>query len=471
MKLGPFEIRWPVRAAAAPEPVREPKKAQGATGTTNMRGWLVQEEYLDDLKGQTGIATYDRMARSDAAVQEALGHIVYPILNGNFEVDPASDSPEDHEIAEFIRCALFDWLDRPFHDHLREALSFLQFGHSVFETPLKVISASLEYDDPSSDDGTQLTTPERQWLVWDDFQIRLPRTLHRWHTEGGKLRSLTQLVWKDDGYAHVEIPAEDLIVFTHQRVGDDYTGTSLLRGAYQAWFMKQAVQNVLGLAIQAHGIGINTLYMPNWARENPELEEKCEQILADLRAGDSVYALWPGPKATGNTDGFHFEITTPQSGGENIGGITNALEYFRGEIKGAVLARFSELGHGSTGARATGDTQSEIWYDALRSVARQLGEGYQPAIRRLVDANYAGVREYPKLVCRDIESRDLALYGQTIAQLTAAGAWVADKPARAWLRTLFDAPDEDETDPAHQQPDPNADPNLDGPQHDPPATP
>jgi hypothetical protein len=217
-------------------------------------------------------------------------------------------------------------------------------------------------------------------------------------------KSLTQLVWKDDGYAHVEIPAEDLIVFTHQRVGDDYTGTSLLRGAYQAWFMKQAVQNVLGLAIQAHGIGINTLYMPNWARENPELEEKCEQILADLRAGDSVYALWPGPKATGNTDGFHFEITTPQSGGENIGGITNALEYFRGEIKGAVLARFSELGHGSP-ERARPATLSPR-SGTTRSAASPASSARATSPRSAASSTRTtpGVREYPKLVCRDIES-------------------------------------------------------------------
>src|SRR5581483_8335183 len=100
-------------------------------------------------------------------------------------------------------------------------------GHSVFEHSWKVVTASLNYDDPSADDGNRVDTPARQYLVFKDFGIRLPRTIYQWHSEDGQLQSVTQRVWKDDTYVTVTIPVEDLLVFTYQRVGDDYTGTSI----------------------------------------------------------------------------------------------------------------------------------------------------------------------------------------------------------------------------------------------------
>jgi len=196
-------------------------------------------------------------------------------------------------------------------------------------------------------------------------------------------------------------------------------------------------------------------------------------MLRQVRSGEYSYLVFPGPKATASEqgrDGFWFEIVTPSS---TIPDLVNYLEYLRGEIKGNVLARFSELGHGSVGARATGDTQSEVWVDALHSVARHFASMNEQAIRRLVDMNY-DVDDYPKLTVQDIESRSLTEFADAHYKLVSTGAIYPDASYRDFVRKTLGAPDEDDVD-GNQQ-DPLAPPrpgeqqpvsDEDGPQFDP----
>lgn len=437
---------WPKRNAAAVTAATPPTNQGttgpiGASGTINLHGYLQAHEYNPDLRGHKGLLVYDRMRRSDPSVREAMFHIKAPILNAEWTIEDASDDPLDVEVAEFVRRAYFEWLEQPWQTHLSQALTFLDFGVYVGETDWQVVDAALDVEGPN---GDKVTLPTRQFVTWRRIAQRLPATIWKWNQSRGVLESITQQAFTDEGYQEVEIPADDLMVLVHEQEGDDFNGQSLLRAAYKPWVMKETVEKVAAIAVERHGVGIPIAYMPANQDTNTQLLGRLESILQNLRAGEYTYIVAPFPKQQsvqgGASQGGLIEILTPSGG---IPDFTGLLEYFRGEIKGGLLSRFSELGHGSMGARSTGDTQSEVWRDALHGVARHVSDVHQKLIRRLVDKNYVAER-YPRLCVGDIESKNLDEFSSAVSKLTASGALLADRSLRDFVRRTIDAPEEDE---------------------------
>ena len=416
MKLGPLEVRRAL--AAQPAPVARTWRELGASGTVITDGWLQPHEYNRDLQGDRALAVWKRMRRSDPAVREALFHTFAPILNASWQVEPGSDDPLDLEVAAVVEAALFEWTTQPWGQFLRQALDHLTYGFMLFETPMQVVEREVEFTLP---DGTPRSV-QGQWTVWRRFAQRLPTTIKRWFVEEGELVEVEQWAWDGQTFRMVRLPASSLLVFVNEQEGDDFTGVSLLRTAFKPWWLKEIVEKVAGVAVERHGVGINTAYLPDRYRDDSAMLARVEQMMRDVRSGEFSYLVFPGPKASADVsgrDGFTFEINAPPG---TLPDLVGFLEYLRGDIKGNVLARFAELGHGRTGARATSDTQSEVWYDSLHTVARYVCDVINEAVKRLVDLNYQQVSRYPKLVVEDIESRNLEEFANTHSKLVLAGA-------------------------------------------------
>jgi hypothetical protein len=451
MRIGAFEIRRhddEVRAAAAL--AAEPKAELGASGTINVGGFLQSLEYNRELRFPLDIDIYERMRSSDGSVQEALGHICAPIRNADWDIEATDDDdPLALEIAEAVRRAFFKWPEQPFEEYLDNALDFLVFGHQVFEHPWQIVEDSIAVEDQQSGDVTD--TPTRQFVTFRRFAPRAQRTIWQWNeNELGDLESITQQVYKSvpsgstmrGGFEQIEIPASSLVVFTNQRRGSDYRGRSLLRAAYKHWKLKELIEKIEAVALERHGVGTWIAYLPEDSKNDTAMVERVEEILQNMRAGAYSYIVAPFSKqltAQAGATGGLFEVISP---GSALPDFKTAKEYHRGEIKGSVLVRFSELGHSSVGARSTGDTQSKIWYDALHAVARHFSAVNDVPIKRFVDANYPGQTAYPKMIARNIEARSLSEFAQANAQLVAAGAIEPDQPYRAAVRVQMGLPEE-----------------------------
>jgi hypothetical protein len=438
-----------------PPPPHDPRVADelGATGTINLRGFLQGQEYNADLKGRAALDVFDRMRLSDPAVREALGHIIQPLLNATWEIQPAGNLPIDLRRAALANALLFQWLGEPtegtaittgptFLATLSELLElYLAMGHHVAEMVEMVVEdAELHYHSPN---GEEVSEPAAMYLVWKKIATRLPRTIWKWHQYNGEVTAIEQLVWKNDSYQRVQVPGQDLLIFVNAREGDDFTGRSILRAAYKPWVLKELFEKISGIAVERHGVGIPVAYPPADKADDEATIQRLSDILMNLRGGACSFVVMPGPKETSRHDGYTLEILAPPGG---IPDFTPLLEYCRGEIKGSMLVRFAELGHGQTGARATGDTQSQVWTDALHAVGRAICDVLSIAIARQVNRNIAdrGSGD-PKLVVRDVESKDLAEYAQAYAQLVTSEAVIPDKSFRAHVRDAIDAPAEDPT--------------------------
>lgn len=450
MRIGPLELRrLPDTAVAADAPTGDVHaKSVGASGTINIGGFLHQDDERNhELRSPEMFRTFDRMHRTDPAVREAYLHTTVPVANATWDVEPASDDPDHLEHAEMLRCAFFDWLDTPFNGVMQLALRYLRQGRQLFEVTEKVITASLEVATPDSEEDT--IVPARQFVTWARFEHRRPETIWKWVTEDGVLQQVVQHAYKDGNWGNWTMDADNLLLLVNEQEGDDFDGFSIIRPAYKPWKLKEMVERVAAIAIQTHGAGIRVAYVPSEAKNDQSLIDDVEEQLETLQAGESGHIIFPGPKqvaasVTGTpSDGYLLEVLAPPGG---LPDFTPFLDYLRADIKGAVLARFSELGHGRTGSRATSDSQSEVWYDALHAVAGYVSDAWQPSIKRLIDKNYAGVDRYPRLVARDIETKSLAEFAQANSQLVAAGAINLDRSYRAYVRQGIDAPDEDEPD-------------------------
>lgn len=447
MRVGPFRIeRHAVEAAATPAPTPPRAEAErGASGTLNLHGFLTPDEYSPDLRWPQNLLVYSRMRRSDAAVREALQHIISPVAGATWDVEPASDDPDDLEIAAFGRKALFDWPHEPWGETLRTAMLYLAQGYQVFELVEDVFDEQLCWDDPAT--RQQVEGEKRQFVGWRKIAHRRPETIYRWPETNGDLEGVQQLAYKDGKYQLLDIPIEALVLFVHEKEGDDYTGVPILRSAYKAWWMKETIEKIAAVAYERHGVGLPVAYVPEDVKADTAQMSRIEAMLAGIKAGEFSYLVFPGPKGAaptsgGGVGGYTFEIVSPSGG---IPDFYPFLEYLRGEIKGNVLARFSELGHGRTGARATGDTQSQIWYDALKATAAYVAEVWQEALNRLIDKNYT-TDKYPTVVANDIETRSLEEFADATAKLVGSGAVVTDKSFRQAVRDQMGWPDEDEVD-------------------------
>ncbi|HEY8723436.1 MAG TPA: hypothetical protein VIL92_06205 [Gaiellaceae bacterium] len=439
MKIGPFELVRATAAAPTPSTVKE----QGASGTVNQSGFLVDDEYNSDLVGKRGLTAFRRMIDSDGATREAWMHIKAPLLNADWGIDPASDDPLHLEQAELVRRALFEFPAQSLRQVFPTMLKYLTQGFQIYELPEKIVECELSWEDPNT--NAQTVAPARQFVVWEHFAHRKPETIWKWNAKGGALVDVEQLAYKDGDWGSWTIPAEQILLLVNDREGDDFTGQSILRAAYKAWYLKELVEKINAIAIERHGVGINVIYVPKSDANDQALIDRLEQMLQDLAAGERPYLVMPGPKGLASgTDaegGFFFEVVTPGSAAADN---TTFLTYLRGEIKGSMLVRFSELGHGVTGARAVGDVQAKVWYDVLHGVVAHIADTFRPTIRRLLEKNYSQVDELPSLVARNIDARSMAEFADSVAKLSLAKMILPDRAARATAREAVGMPDEDE---------------------------
>lgn len=78
------------------------------------------------------------MRKSDAQVFATLLAMELPIRATKWSVQAADNEDGEtgdfeHEVADFVQKALFEKMDITFDDFIREALTMLPFGFSVFE--------------------------------------------------------------------------------------------------------------------------------------------------------------------------------------------------------------------------------------------------------------------------------------------------------------------------------------------------
>lgn len=380
------------------------RKQYGATGTVNYQGFISGHEYSNDLKGTKLLDVVDKMM-SDGTVWGSYMLVTLPLRAATWSIEPG----DNKDAAEWVEKTLFDLGEDEWDEFLVNALDYLPYGRMLFEMV-------WAFDED-----------EKKWF-WQRLAPRLPKTILRWNRKGGKLDSVTQLAQEDDGvHCEMTIPAEKLVLFVNMKKGDNYEGRSIFRAAYKHWFYKEQFYLISALAGERQGLGVP------WMKHPPNLDDedkaKVMKVLENLRSHQSLGVRLEA--------GYEFGI-------EGVTGETMDMmpwvKHHDERIAAQVLAQFSMLGTTDTGSRSVGEVQQDPYYMALQAVAKQVEAQVNKAIRILVDVNFAGVKEYPKLSCSKMMAKNMKVMSEALKNLCTAGFDFSDPETQEYVRELFDLP-------------------------------
>lgn len=423
----------------------------GSTGTINYQGFLQSEEYNRELLPPESFAMYDRMAVSDPVVRATMLHMATPIKAAEWRVKPASDSDIDLEIAAFIQENLFSWMQTPWAECMDDQLKYLRWGVAVLEEVWEHRTVGWEYRRPG--EGEPVQVPPRDVYTLRKMAPRLPRTIWRWinDPDTGDLALIQTRAWKTTSqnmagqYKTVDIPADKCLILSNEKVGDDWWGVSMLRGAYKPWWILEAMQRITAIGYERFYVGTPMARMNQNATDTQR--NAMLRNLTQIRSGERasiVYSASDGldceeeGKASG-ADARAIWILQPDKAPPDSVPWIRQLE---SNIFTSIMARFMDLGQRETGARATAEIQDDPFYLGLVAVANHIAETWNRGpIKRLVDANFPNVDKYPCLEAARIAPEDIPIIADAAAAYAGVGFLTPDFATEQWIRTQLNMPD------------------------------
>lgn len=394
-----------------------PTKSQGGDGTDIVSGFFTNE-YLGKLQGRDGVIELDKMRRSDDGVIRVLRMYINPIKSAQWYIESGeAGDKEAGEIADAIRFDLFDDTTKPFSQMLNDILTFIPFGFSMFEPTFKV-----------SD------TP-RFGVRWNlkDLGYRAQKTIYEWKIENGAVISVHQQFWGDQD-VDVWIDGKRLIIFTHDREGNNFEGISLLRAIYGNYLRKQAYLNIMYQGLKKNASGIPVITAPA-GRETTKEIDTAERFLESYTNGEKPYLIVP--------EGFGFDIKEGKFEAEKVQSIIDSEN--TGMIKSA-LVQFLELGQaGAGGAFSIGTDQSDMFLDTLVGYGNYVCEVVNKyIIKPIVIMNHGEQEYYPELKVAGIKDKASKELAEIIKILNDTGILKPDDTLVAWAREFWGLPEVDE---------------------------
>jgi hypothetical protein len=417
-------------------------KERGATGTANFSGYY-DEEYLQKIRDLDGIDLYDEMRRSDAQVKMLLSVVKNPILSASWGVQPVDDSDEEKEIAAFAEHVLFHDIgykdgskEKTFRQFMREALTMIEFGHSVFEVVHKVVMNNPKFGN---------------YIGLSDLSWRSPKTIYEWHlARNGSLDCIRQ-VTQGDIAVDVKIPAKNLLVLTNELEGSNYQGISALRSIYGNHFRKTLFRKFQAVGIERASSGVPMGEIDDAIRTGGNFETQWaafKKMLQRFAANQQNYiALEKGFKVSELKLSHDPEKVQKAIDGENI------------EMTKSFLANFMELGLTGGGSYSLGSDLSDIFLSSIQTVADEVAECLdRKVMRKIIRAKYGDRDFYPKTYAAGINDKAGKELAEVVKMLVEAGAIRTGERLERHLSKLYKFPDvereQDEED-SPSEDDPN----------------
>jgi hypothetical protein len=460
----------------------------GAPGQQFFHGFLTTDEYVPELMGLKGLETFDKMRRSDGMIQATLRALKLPLLAAKCDVIPASEDATDIEIAKRLEWNLFEGMTSSWQDHLRQVLTFQEFGFHVSEIVWAIADQAsipdvIEYARGQESEILEFEAREqlpartglggvmRRVFGWTGrttkvrppidqrrlfsrtfymgmgrfaqqpmVQIRkiaprLQRTIYKWNLgDDGGLQSITQWAFRQDGqFKEVHIPVEKLLVFTNDKEGANWTGRSVLRPAYKHWFIKDQLYRIDAIAAERHGVGIPVMEMAEDKSDATNMS-RAEEIVYSVRAHERGGVVTP----------FGYKFSIAGMGQGRAMDLLPIIQHHDRMIAVSVLAPQLALGENPAGSFAMSKDQSGFFMLAERAVASQIADVHNRyLIPKWVNFNYAGVTKYPTLSFGAIETRDVDSLINALVPAVNANLVTADDRLEAWIRDTAGLPDRD----------------------------
>lgn len=386
--------------------------ASGSAGT-EIYGGYISEEPLKELQGKQGAIQYDKMRRSDGNITMILRAIKLPIRSATWSIHPNDESEEAKAQVELFKHVLFNDLGKPWTRFTGEALTFVDFGYSLFEKTFKPVLAHPKFG---------------PYIGIKSLGFRGQRSIERWLVDpAGKLLSVEQLCDGDTARL-VSIDNDYLIRFCPEQEGDNFEGISFLRACYGSWFRKNLYLKLLAAGIEKYAIPVPILTVPS-GKENSVEYENALRVLRQYTSNQTNYITKPA--------GWDIDIKVTTLDPAKI---RESVKDENQEMVNSVLASFLLLGQTGSGSYSLGSTLGDFFGTAVQFIGDHICE----VINRELLPDLAKLNFGTELKCtlkvEGIKDSASSAFAEILDKLIKSGSVITDPELEKFVREKFKLP-------------------------------
>lgn len=401
----------------------------GNSGLRAFAGW-VREEFLPQLTGRQGAQKYREMMDNSPIIGAIMASIVATMRKVEWRVEPADDSGEAAEAADFLDSCRDDMTDT-WEENVVEDLSMLGYGFAAKEI---VYKKRMGRDPGKAPDGTDLGKSDYDdgLIGWRRLPIRGQDTVLKWFFDAnGEIKGMTQQPWSG---ALIDIPIEKLLLFRPSQHKNNPEGRSILRTSYVPYYFIKRLQEQEAILGERMG-GLPCVKVPSEliqaASDGDAIATAAmaayKKMATNIRIDEQMGILMPsdmqpGPNGPSSSPAYSFELVVPQGGRGMALNINDTVNRYNTQILTSVLADFLTMGHDARGAQNLGQTKIDLFYQAIEGFLNSNAAIYnRHAIPRLWRLNGFDMDYMPKLI-PDLAIRvDLDVLSNFVTRLASAG--------------------------------------------------
>jgi SPP1 gp7 family putative phage head morphogenesis protein len=322
-------------------------------------------EIIDEMVDDDAIGAFMRMKKEAR-------------LSTDFTIEAASDSPEDMAIAEFIRWALFEYLDNNFRDVMRHTYSALEYGYSLHEKITSMV-------------------PDGKYAGKFAYSHFIPQKPHAYKFKMDKGKKLA-----DNGIVNIgpygretPLPTAKFILYAYNSDWGNPFGKSDVSRAYPWWIIKRFARRFWAIYLERLAGGFVDASFTS-AVSSAE-RENLKSILNTLSAKTSIMhpdTVTIDLKESNGTGGVNFERSI------------NAFNiYMARTVLVPDLLGFSS--QGSVGSYALGKNHFDVFLWVLKAMGQDATRIVQEQIiKPLVIMNYGAEVPCPRFVFEPLTMSD-----------------------------------------------------------------
>lgn len=411
-----------------PAVLTPPTSEVGSTGVQSDWGTasfsFQQTLQADDvlaLQWPLSTETYDRIRRTDSKVASSIRSMMLPLLSADWRIDPrgARDVVVE-QVADSLNLPILGDDDRQpnrtrdrfnWGYFLQHALLSRVWGFTPFEQVYRL-----------NPDG---------FATIRKLAVRMPSTVQslKVATDGGLVGIRQHPTFGDRSGIGAFIPIERAVVFTYDREGYNWYGSSILRPIYREYLLKDHAHRVGAVHIDRNGSGVPVI------NDDPDAVDPAGESAANQKLAQAIRG---GAKAGGRLSaGAQLKIHGVEGQTPDI---IAFIRMYDEAIAQNVLDNFSSLPSAPNGSRALGTSMIDFFVRGLNAHGQDIATvTTNHVVEDLVDINWGPDESAPAVVCGEIGA-DQRLTAVSIKQLLDAGALTASPELEAYLRRYYGLP-------------------------------
>lgn len=404
----------------------------GSSGLRAFSGW-VREEYLPQLVGRQGAQKYREMSDNSPTIGGVLFAINATMRKVEWRVEPANDSGEAAEAADFVESNMHD-MSETWEEHIAEALSMLQYGYAPHEIVYKKRLGRDPQEDDPAEPGEK--APKSKYddgkIGWRRLPLRGQDTVLKWFFgRHGQTKGMTQQPWTGP---IVDLPIEKMLLFRPVSYKGNPEGRSILRNSYVPYYYSKRMKEQEAILAERLG-GIPVISVPleliTAARggnsEALAAYNGYKAMATNIRIDEQMGLVLPSntfPTAAGlsSVKMYSFELAAPGGSGKASMDFDKTITRYDLSMMTSVLADFLALGHGARGTQALAVSKTDMFFQAIEGFLNTMASIYNRfAITRLFELNGMDMDLLPEIKPDLAQTVDIDALGNFVLKLSQAG--------------------------------------------------